>query len=124
MPINDQAPALNGKKWIIGILLIAAGGAMLLDRNDLHEFWPLWTFWHWWPLLIALFGLLKIAFGEGWSDTIRGATQILIAGWLYLCIEHLWGWSFTTTWPVVLIISGAGMIARAMVNTRNNSSSQ
>jgi hypothetical protein len=121
MRINDNnAQHMNGKKWIIGILLIAAGGALLLEHNDINGIWQFWTFWHWWPLFIALFGLLKIAFGQGWNDTIRGISQILFAAWLYLCIEHLWGWSFTTTWPVVLIIGGASMILRATINARSN----
>jgi len=58
-----------------GVLLIAIGALILLDRLDviyLHDYYSLW---HYWPLILVLFGLNKLL-------TPVSAKQVLSGLWL------------------------------------------
>lgn len=116
---NQLKRQQSGKKWIIGIFLMAAGGTMLIDQLDGNHISWMWQNLHWWPAIFAMFGILKIVFSNGMHDIIQGATQVLISVWLYFCIEHIWGWTFRTTWPVVLILVGTSMVLRAIYHSRH-----
>lgn len=109
---------LHGKGHIaFGIALIAAGSLFLLDRFGIV---PLGEPWHIWPAVIAIFGLARIVFPRGARDVLKGAFLIAIAGWLYACIEHLWGWTFATTWPIILIALGAKALASGIIGSRHH----
>ena len=110
----DNSPYLDGKKWLTGILLIAIGGAFLLEQTALFDLQNLSAIWQYWPIVFALFGVLKILTAQDFADVVSGCSQIVITVWIYSCLSHSWGCSFTTTWPLLLIIGGLNMILRAI----------
>jgi hypothetical protein len=110
MSDNSEMPQYQSrKKLAFGLIMIAVGSVFLLDRTDLLELDQLW---HYWPALIALSGVIKIISASKTAHVIKGCMEIVIAFWLYASFEHLWGWSFHNSWPILLIALGVSMIAR------------
>lgn len=99
----------RNKNLTFGLVMILVGSIFLLDRMDYLDVSELW---HYWPALIALSGAIKILSAKHLSHIIHGCVEIFIAFWLYASIEHLWGWSFYTSWPILLIAIGISTIAR------------
>lgn len=97
------------KNLTFGLILVAVGTFFLLDRLELID---ASQFWQYWPALIALSGAIKILSAKHPSHIIQGCVEIVVAFWLYASIEHLWGWSFHTSWPIFLIVIGVSTIAR------------
>jgi hypothetical protein len=95
------------RHWFGGVVLIVVGCVLLLDRMSLIE---TSLVWHFWPALVALFGLGHMVGARHPSEAIRGLLLVGLAFWLYASIEHLWGWSFRTTWPFILIGFGLARI--------------
>jgi hypothetical protein len=101
-----------------GIALIAAGTLFLLDRFGVM---PLDQPWRLWPAVLAVFGVARIAFARGARDVLKGLLLLALAGWLYACLEQLWGWTFATTWPIILIAVGIKAVAGGILGTRRHS---
>ena len=99
-----------------GVVLIVIGCALLADRMSLVDGQLVW---HFWPVLVGLVGLGRLVGGNQPADAIWGALTMLFAFWLYACLEHLWGWSFRTTWPLVLIGFGLARVLEGLFWQRN-----
>ena len=52
------------------------------------------------------------------SDIGGGLVMMLIVVWLFANYFGWWGFTWRTSWPLVLVIGGAGMMLRAMVSRR------
>ena len=100
------------RRIIYGVALILVGGAFLLDRFELVD---IYHFWHLWPIFVAFAGLTNILAPKNPSQVGLGYFQIFLAFWLYACSEHLWGWTFQSAWPILLIGVGIGMIVRSLI---------
>lgn len=111
------------KNLITGLTLIFIGGVFLLDRLDIvdaRQFWLLNVnqFWHLWPLFIALLGVNKMVSAENNAQFVHGTFQVVLAFWLYASLEHLWGWSFRTSWPVLLIGFGLSIVLSGFIKDK------
>lgn len=104
--------------WGTGLILIALGTLFLLDRLGIIE--P-GTLRQYWPALIALVGLGRLVTAHEPTQRVWGGFLIFLAGWLYASIQHLWGFSFHTSWPLILIAVGVTHIVCALVEPRNGS---
>lgn len=99
------------RRWFGGLVLIALGSLLLMDRMNIMDNQLLW---HFWPALIAIAGLSRMVGATRPDDLVRGLMTVLVAFWVYACLEHLWGWSFRTTWPLVLIGFGLTRILEGL----------
>ena len=98
--LSDRA-RLRSVVW--GIALVALGTIFLLDKLDLFESIDLLQ--DWWPLLLIAFGLY------------RGAHFLTGVGvWLLIGELELFGLSYSTSWPVILIVIGAAAVIRALTS--------
>jgi len=105
---NRQHPDLHG--LFTGIVLIVAGALFLLDRMDYLEFHDVAH--RYWPMFLVLLGVLKLTSGRRpWS----GIWLIIIGCWLQATTLHLWGLTFDTSWPLLLIGIGATMVLRTLL---------
>ena len=100
-----------------GLTLIIVGGVFLADRLGYAKFESIWNLWPW---LIAVHGGLAIAFANNIGNVIEGAFSIVLAFWLYACFEHLWGWTFIATWPIIVIAGGVAMVLRGLLERSND----
>jgi hypothetical protein len=107
--MNDNVrKQIDSSALATGILLIGVGAIFLLDRLDFADFHHL--IHHWWPMIIVALGVVKLAGRNRWG----GLWFIAIGTWLELAHLHVFGLTFGSSWPLLLIVFGAGMILRAL----------
>ncbi len=113
---NDDYRSRKNLIW--GIALIVVGSVLLMDRMNIIESDMVW---HFWPVIVGLFGLNKIISARKPMHIVKGSFLIFLAFWIYVSIEHLWGLSFRTSWPIILIACGITSIAGALIKSHKNS---
>ena len=107
----------NGKKQIdrpaimTGVLLIGIGVLFLLDRLGFADFDR--VVHNWWPLIVIALGLRKALGRNPWG----GIWLMAIGTWLELTTLHAFGLTFNSSWPLLLIVLGAGMILRTVIES-------
>jgi hypothetical protein len=116
--VTDKAreDANARRRWFSGLALIALGAVLLADRMGMLESQLLW---HFWPALIAIFGLGRMVGATRADEVVRGLMTVLLALWAYACLEHLWDWSFRSTWPLILIGFGLSRILEGLTWRQN-----
>lgn len=97
---------------LIGVILILFGTMLLLHKTDIIYLDELGiqSIWHLWPFIIVLFGIGKLFDAPSVYHCGNGLWLIFIGLWLYVSIYHVYGLSFSETWPAILIVWGAGMM--------------
>jgi hypothetical protein len=93
-----------------GIFLIAAGTILLIGRLGIADLF--WIFQGYWPLFVIIIGLSKLVHRRSaWS----GLSMIAIGAWLQAVTLHLYGFTYNSSWPLLLVILGAGTILRSII---------
>jgi branched-subunit amino acid ABC-type transport system permease component len=97
----------SAKRVVWGIFLIALGGMFMLERlggpvaPDMGQLWPSVFY------VIAVIHLLERRPGAA-------LTMFLLGTW-FLAVEFEWlGLTWRNSWPLALVVVGAGMVARAL----------
>lgn len=74
--------------------------------------------WRWWPGILIAVGLAQ--FVEAPSIKKRGEAvwTIFIGSWLLISFLHLWGLDFGTSWPMLLVGVGIGMVWKTAMRNR------
>ncbi len=94
-----------------GLVLMGIGVLFTLDRLHIANFHDLVR--GYWPLIIVFFAVGKLLNGRVWS----GLWLMTVGVWLQIAQLHLFGLSFSSSWPLLLIALGAGMIVRTIFET-------
>ncbi len=100
-----------------GVALVAVGLAWLLKGADGFSARELWLLL---PATLAWSGVVKIAVERHAAAVIDGLLRIAIAAYLYVVFEHVQGWTFTGTWPVVVMAVGVAAVARGLVGASSS----
>jgi hypothetical protein len=100
-----------------GVAMIVVGALFLAERLGYADIDEIWRFW---PALIALHGAFAILLANHLAQAIDGLFSIAVAIWLYACMEHLWGWTFLATWPVIVIAGGVVIVLRGLAGRRSD----
>lgn len=110
--MNWNRRQLDGDGIFWGLLLIAGGTALLLQRLGVADLsWIMRTFW---PLFIVTVGVSKLFHRRSvWG----GLWMIAVGGWLQAVTLHLSGLTYHSSWPLLLVILGAGMIGRTILES-------
>lgn len=98
-----------------GAILILIGATMLLERLDVIEPRLVYAFWEYWPLLFMGWGLFRILQAESPRRVGGGVTTLLFGVWFLICETRWQGLTWGTSWPMVLVAIGSGMIVRALL---------
>lgn len=113
---NQEEPlSRNRKNYLIGLLLITVGVLFLMDKVNIAE---ATDYWYVIPAIIAGSGFIEIISSRHPENIAKGCFSIILAFWLYASIEHLWGWTFSTSWPVILIAVGVRSIVTGLLSAR------
>ncbi|WP_423680092.1 LiaF transmembrane domain-containing protein [Undibacterium sp. WLHG33] len=113
---NHEEPLTrNRKNYFIGLLLISVGALFLIDKVNIAD---ATDYWYLIPAVIACSGLIEIISSRQPDNIAKGCFNIILAFWLYASVEHLWGWTFRTSWPVILIAFGARSIIAGLLSAR------
>ena len=105
------------KQLVWGILLIAVGCVMLLERADIIEIdLDIAQLWRYWPWLLVISGVTKIIPPTTPRYFLSGMWEIFFAGWWYVSFNRIWGWGFGETWPALVVAAGVGMLLRPLLD--------
>ena len=99
------------RRAITGGALIALGIGYLLRDQGLISGHDLWLIA---PIFIALSGVVRLMARPGVVGVVRALLRFAIAGYLVVVIEHIGGWTFAGTWPVLLIAVGVSTVVHAL----------
>lgn len=108
--MNESQRKLDAGGVFAGLLLMAIGTLFLLDHMgiaDLHD-----VLHNYWPMFLVILGVTRFVNRRAaWS----GVWLIVIGLWLQVTTLGLWGVSFNSSWPLLLIALGAVMVIRALL---------
>ena len=92
-----------------GILLVGLGTILLLERLHIGDM--RYVLRNYWPVFLIAIGASKLFKpGRMWS----GLWLIGLGGWLLAVTLNLYGLTYESSWPLLLIILGGGMVLRAV----------
>jgi len=104
MEHGDRSRRSSRILW--GVLLMALGGALLLDRAGVLGVPALWELW---PGILVVIGVNHLFCRRPGS----GATMMLM-GLAFFSAEFGWmGLTWATFWPLLLVAVGVGIVIRA-----------
>ena len=86
---STERTAKGGNGWqqaIAGVLLMAAGVVLLLERRDMIEIGPLWR---WSPLVLVVVGIFKATASGPKRDLGGGLELTIFALWVVACAAVL-----------------------------------
>ena len=91
----------------VGIFLLAAGIALMLDNFDIFN---AGSVWHYWPIIIIAVGLGKLLDAEFAWEYRKACSTLFIGSWLFISELHIFGFNYHNSWPILLIGVGIGML--------------
>ncbi|HEV7427019.1 MAG TPA: DUF5668 domain-containing protein [Thermoanaerobaculia bacterium] len=104
-------PRDNSDQIFWGLFLLAAGTILLLSRLGVMNI--SWTMRHYWPLIVIIVGLSHIFHRRTiWS----GLWIVAVGAWLQMVTLHIYGFTYRSSWPFLLVILGAGIIMRTIAD--------
>jgi len=104
----------RGHAFFWGLILLAMGVLFLLVEQGVLPHHLIRTWWQWWPGLFIAYGLVRLIRPRDASDIGGGFVMILLAFWFFANFYGWWGLTWNTSWPIALMISGFGMVVRAL----------
>ena len=101
----------------VGVLLIALGTLLFLDKMDVLEFGRLWRFW---PVVLIGLGMSHIleSSRENLKSIGTGVMLVLVGVVFILTNFHMLGLTFRTSWPLLLLAVGIGIVVMALLEHR------
>lgn len=95
-----------------GIVLITFGLLFLLSKLDIADFDQVVR--RHWPLIIIVVGVTKLFSRETvWS----GLWFIVVGSWLQIAHLEMFELTYGSSWPLLLIALGAGIVLRAFIDS-------
>ncbi|HYM62899.1 MAG TPA: DUF5668 domain-containing protein [Thermoanaerobaculia bacterium] len=109
--MSDIKRPIDSDSLFWGLALVGIGTLFLLDRFEVTSLHFL--FRHYWPLFVIFLGLSKIFRHR----TVWAGFWLLTVGvWLQISTLRLFGLTFGSSWPLLLIALGAGIVLRTVFN--------
>jgi hypothetical protein len=93
------------------VILIVVGALFLAETLDLADFGN-W-FNDYWPMLIVAVGVPKLFDRERRGG---GIWLIAVGIWMQISNLELFGLDWSSSWPILLILVGAGMVLQAIID--------
>jgi len=109
---KPQCQPVTGRV-VVGIILMIVGVSMLVERLDVD----VRLFDHFWPLVLIVMGVARMADGvsrDGQRNPRAGAWLLYVGLWGLVTEYHLFGLNYQTSWPLLVIGAGAGIVWRAL----------
>ncbi len=104
--MNDSVRKIDTATLVSGLVLIVVGSIFLLA--DFHGLVRVW-----WPMILVLIGVPKLFRRDTlWS----GLWLVTIGAWCQAVRLNLFDLTFGNSWPLLLIVFGAGIALRAVVD--------
>lgn len=101
----------TARRLVSGGVLVMLGIAFLLERQGLLPRHDLWLIG---PAALVLSAVARLVLVPTSLSLVHAVVRCAIAAYLVIVIEHLGGWTFRDTWPVLLIAVGVAHIGRGL----------
>lgn len=98
-----------------GLVLVAVGLTIFLDRMDMVDIGDLW---HYWPLVLLIVGVNKMIGYPTPKHFTSGLWNVFIGIWLFISLEGMYGLSFSNSWPFLVIAWGVTLILEPFIKAR------
>jgi hypothetical protein len=119
MDNNDEPQEAHKGRVIAGLIIIAAGVMLLADRIGISG---IHLSGRYWPLLLMAFGFVRL-----FDSPIRrngrrrsrwtGVWFIYLGLWGLVSEFHVLGLDYNSSWPLLIVGAGFGMVWRAFEDT-------
>ena len=110
--MNDVKRRIDGDQIFWGLFLVAVGAILLVGRLGIAN--PSWMIRHYWPVIIIVIGASKLFHrGTIWA----GLWMMSLGVWLQMVTLHIYGFTYGSSWPLLLIILGAGILLRTITES-------
>jgi hypothetical protein len=91
----------------VGIFLLIAGIALMLDNFDIFN---TQSVWHYWPVIILAVGFGKLLDAQFPWEFRKAFSTLFIGSWLLISELHIFGLDYHNSWPILLIGVGISML--------------
>ena len=105
--MNEKRP-LHGGAILVGLILIAIGGLVLLANLDILPFNV--DLAHWWPLILVVLGLVHLWNNRNIFDFSGLFLVLLGVVFLMATLEKIFWSDVWRYWPAVLILLGISIV--------------
>jgi hypothetical protein len=113
-----RQPQPGTGKVVAGVIVMIVGLSLLVDRLD----WDVRLSGHFWPLILIVIGIARLADRSaacGARRSVRSGLWLVYVGlWGLINEFHLFGLNYGTSWPLLVIGAGVGMVWRALDEPR------
>ena len=117
--METDGNACSGRKQAVwGLMMIAFGVFVLLDRMDIVDAGAYWNYWHYWPLALVVVGITQVIGYPSPREFGNGVWTIFIGLWLFACLEHVYGLSFRNSWPLFILAWGVKLVFQPFIDRR------
>jgi len=100
---------------VFGVMLIGLGVLFTLDNMGIYEAGRLRGYW---PILLIGFGLPSLIAPKDAGDMPAGVVAVAVGAFFLLRKFDVIDWRFRDIWPLFLVLGGATLIARSVVDRR------
>lgn len=114
-------PHSKSHQLIWGVVILAMGLVFLLDNLYILEARYIMRFW---PVILVVFGILKVMQSPGHAPAIFGWGLIAVGTLMTLHRLDIIFFRFRDWWPLILILVGAAMMARGWLSRRSDDADQ
>jgi hypothetical protein len=119
MDRHDREEGSDSGRVIVGLVIVALGTALLIERTGLADIHL--DLGRYWPFILIVMGLARFADpprragrGSRWS----GGRLLWIGLWGLVSEFHVLGLDYATSWPLLVIGAGIGVVWRAFGEAR------
>ena len=120
LPHQSRGPSSPGL-IVFGVVVIVVGLTMLLDRTGLL---PVDTAWRLWPFVLLAIGLARVTgpVRDGCpGGRASGVVFLLLGIWGLVSEFRLFGFDYRSSWPLLMIAIGLGIVWRSLDPGRERS---
>jgi hypothetical protein len=115
---KEEPHGTDGGPILIGLIIIFVGLAMLADRSGISAIHLSGKYW---PAVLIAFGCARLLTPRVRPDGQRpsrwtGVWFIYLGLWFFVNEFHVFGFRYGSSWPLLIVGAGIGMIWRAIEN--------
>jgi hypothetical protein len=121
MENNEEPQEAHRGRVFAGLIIIAAGVMLLADRIGISG---IHLSGRYWPLLLMAFGFVRLFDPPTRRNGRRrsrwtGVWFIYLGLWGLVSEFHVLGLDYNSSWPLLIVGAGIGMVWRALEDTGN-----
>jgi hypothetical protein len=109
--MEDKLTRRNSGRFFVGLVLLVVGSLYLLQNFGFIEVDHIS---HYWPVLLILFGLVRLINYDGISVRHTGIGWIFLGLWFLISMNGWFGLDFHNAWPILIIGWGIAILWKTL----------